>query len=222
MSLREIIKKVIEGSLDYSIRFKQSDDYSAIFDGLNDIELIEEVILSIEPKNFYKIPKKIVKKILNESKNENLKKTLTKKSFPIAEQQEFKIWGLKTCINLMASELYWALCLNRKKREITFDELIQNIEKDALHEFEIDKNELLKNLKQIPNFFDSDEYQKKIILIGEILKLIEKRKPVKMPFDKKHASFILRAKIYGELLAQKFNGSISFVKRLEKMLKTYE
>ncbi|NHI92734.1 MAG: hypothetical protein EAX96_09565 [Candidatus Lokiarchaeota archaeon] len=221
LSLREIIKKVIEGNLDYQVRFKKSNDYSTIFENLEDIEIIEEIIESISPENYYKIPDRIKKSIIKNSKNKNLVNSLTKYTTFNKNQKDFTIWGLKSLINSMSSELYWALTKNHRDSKIQFEQLIFNIKNDALDKFDIDKKLILKNLDSIPHFYESDEIQKKILLIGEILKIIEKKYDVSVPFNKKFKSFLLKAKIYGDLLSEKFNGSKLFIQRIEKLLKYF-
>ena len=221
LSLREIIRKVIEGNLDYHVRFKESEDFSNLFYGIDDMELIEEMIHSIEPKNYYKIPDQIRKKVLLESDDKKLKELLLKTVHSNENYREFKIWGLKTLINTFSSELFWVLTNNQKLPQIGFNELIANINKDVLGNFDIDQNVLLKKLENIPNFYGSDETQKKIILIGEILKLFEEKNPVKVPFDKKFKAFLIRAKIYSDILVEKFNGSRILSKRIEKLLNNF-
>ena len=217
----EIIRKVIEGNLDYQVRFKESTEYFAIFEGIDDLELIEEVLKSIKPENYNKIPNEIKKKIINESNNKKLKTQLIKKT-PVNEiNQEFKIWGLKTLINSMSSELYWVLTNNRKSPQITFQKIIDNIKDDVLQKFEINKNVILKRIEEIPNFYGSDEIQKKIILIGEILKIIEEKNPIRVSFDEKFKAFLMRAKIYSDILVKKFNGSEVFNRRIELLLKNF-
>jgi len=221
LSLREIIRKVVEGNLDYQVRFKESKEYSAIFNEIEEIELIEEIIFSIEPKNFHKIPHEIQNKVLNESSDKKLKQLITKNMNSNETHQEFKIWGLKSLINIMSSELYWALTYQKRISNISFEQVVKNIKNGALRNFDINHNNLLKNLENIPNFYGTDEIQKKIILIGEILKLIEKNDPVNVPYNEKFKAFLLRTKIYSDLLVKKFNGSKIFNKRIEKLLKNF-
>ena len=221
LSLREIIRKVIEGTLDYQVRFKESKEYSAIFNEIEEIELIEEIIYSIEPKNYYKIPLFIQKKILKESNDEELK-DLIRKRIPSNEiHQEFKIWGLNSLINEMSSELFWILTNRKKLPKISFEELINNIKNGVLREFDINQYELLDRLENIPNFYGTDEIQKKIILIGEILKLIERNYSVNVPFNEKFKAFLIRTKIYSDLLVVKFKGSKIFNKRIDNLLKNF-
>ena len=50
-------------------------------------------------------------------------------------------------------------------------------------------------------------------------KLIEEKNPVQVHFDEKIKAFLLRIKIYSDILVEKFNGSRVFNRRVEKLLK---
>jgi len=222
ITLYQLIRNVIEGSLNYSERFKEEDDYSILFEGIDDLEIIEEILFAIDDDKFHLIPDEIIKFILENSSNIELKEKV--KSSILSHKnpsKSFYVRGMKHFINEFSSELYWALTDNHRLRNMTIDKLLDNIKNGVLSKFEIDSKKLIKNLFNNPNFNYMDPEQQKIVLIGEILRQIEINK-IKVPYDKKEAAFLIRAKIYSEILVKNFNKSHAFLKRVNKMLKNYK